>query len=456
MASPTLTFLGATNTVTGSKYLLEHDGLRVLVDCGLFQGYKQLRLRNWAAPPVAPESIDAVLLTHAHLDHSGYLPVLVRDGLRAPVYCTSGTADLCSVLLPDSGRLQELDAEYANRRGFSRHRPARPLYTEVDADKALRRLRTVKFGAELPLGSKVRACFRSAGHIVGAAAVQVLYGGGSIVFSGDLGRPHDALMRPPAPRQASEYLVVESTYGNRKHDPQAPEDALAAVIERTVARGGVVVIPAFAVGRTQLLLLLLDRLKCAGRLPDIPVVLDSPMAIAATEIYQRHGAEHQLNDRECKRFSEVVRYVRSAEDSKALDQPGGPMILISASGMATGGRVVHHLKAFAPDPRNTILFAGFQAGGTRGAAMLAGAETIKIHGQQVPVHAEVCVLDMLSAHADADEILAWLGTCEVAPRHTFITHGEAEAADSLRRRIQDELGWACSVPDYRDRVDLEI
>ncbi|MEZ4448869.1 MAG: MBL fold metallo-hydrolase [Nannocystaceae bacterium] len=454
MAAPTLTFLGATQTVTGSKYLLEHQDTKVLVDCGLFQGFKPLRLRNWAGPPVSPSSLDAVVLTHAHLDHSGYLPVMVREGMRARVHCSAGTVDLCEILLPDSGRLHELDAEYANRRGFSRHRPARPLYTEADAEAALERLKPVSFDEDHKLAGAMRMRLRRAGHIVGAASVRIDLGRGAILFSGDLGRPNDPLMRPPAPREASEYLVVESTYGDRRHDPTPPEDALAEVINRTIARGGSVVIPSFAVGRTQSILLLVDRLKQERRIADVPVFMDSPMAIAATAIYQRHADDHRLSPAECDRLGRACGIVREAEDSKALDQREGPMILISASGMATGGRVVHHLKKFAPDPRNTVLFAGFQAGGTRGAAMIGGAATIKIHGQQVPVEAEVASLDMLSAHADADEILAWLRTCEVAPKHTFVTHGEANAADALRRRIQDELGWSASAPEHRDRVEL--
>ncbi len=449
-----LGFYGATNTVTGSKYLLRSGGSKVLVDCGLFQGYKQLRLRNWQAPPIDPASLDAIVLTHAHIDHSGYLPRMVQQGYRGPVYCTGGTAELCALLLPDSGRLQEHDAEYAARRGFSRHRPAQPLYTEKDARIAVESLQPCAWGEDVALADGVTARFHPAGHIIGASSVMVRTEHTSVLFSGDLGRLDDIMMRPPAPREASDVLVIESTYGNRKHDTKPADQALAEVIARTAARGGIVVIPAFAVGRTQAVLLLVDRLKAARRIPDIPVFLDSPMAISATSIFYRQRHNHRLDQAECERMCEGSRYVRDVAGSKALDERKGPMILISASGMATGGRVVHHLKKMAPDPANTILFAGFQAGGTRGAAMLGGAKEIKIHGGYVPVNAEVVSLDMLSAHADADEIIAWLRTCEEAPRRTFVTHGEPTAADALRRRIQDELGWTVSVPSYSDVVKL--
>ncbi|MCA9656871.1 MAG: MBL fold metallo-hydrolase [Myxococcales bacterium] len=451
MAKPaTLAFYGATNTVTGSKYLFSHRDAQVMIDCGLFQGYKQLRLRNWRPLPFKPSSLDAIALTHAHIDHSGYLPIMIRDGYAGKVTCTGGTSELCALLLPDSGRLHELDAEYANRKGFSRHTPALPLYTEADARAAVERLAEVPFDKPIEVAPDVTLEFRAAGHILGASSILLRSTGGTVLFSGDLGRPNDPLMRPPAPRVASDVLIVESTYGDRKHDTTPPDQALAEVINRTAARDGAVIIPAFAVGRTQLLLLLIDRLKAAKKIPDIPVFLDSPMAIAATSTYYRHRHNHRLTEEECKHMCKASRYVRDVEDSKALDKREGPMILLSASGMATGGRVVHHLKKFAPDPRNTILFAGYQAGGTRGAAMLGGAKQIKLHGRHVAVNAEVVALHMLSAHADADEILAWLRTCPDAPRRTYVTHGEPEAADNLRRRIADELGWDVCVPDYCD------
>jgi metallo-beta-lactamase family protein len=449
-----LRFLGGAGTVTGSKYLLETDGGRVLVDCGLFQGYKQLRLRNRAPLPVDPKTIDAVVLTHAHLDHSGYLPLLVKNGFRGPVLCTEATRDLCAILLPDSGYLQEKDAEFANRHGFSKHRPALPLYTRRDAEKSLERFTPVSFDRHGPLPGGFDLCFRPAGHILGAAIVELVHRGVRLVFSGDLGRPDNGTMVDPTPISRADYLVVESTYGNRRHEPSDPEDLLAEIIGRTAARGGTVLIPAFAVGRAQALMFHLQRLKTAGRIPDLPVFLDSPMAIDASEVFCGHLHDQKLTAAQCRAACAVARYVRDAEDSKALDADPMPKVIISASGMATGGRVVHHLKHYAPDRRNTILFAGFQAGGTRGAAMMDGAEVVKIHGAYVPVKAEVQNLHMLSAHADADEIMDWLGHFDAAPRMTFVTHGEPASSEALRHRIEWQLGWSCSVPGHDDLVEL--
>lgn len=450
-----ITFLGAVGTVTGSKYLVRAGKARLLVDCGLFQGFKNLRLRNWAPLPLDPSSLDAVILTHAHLDHSGYLPLLVRNGFRGPVLCTPGTADLCEILLRDSAMLQEKDAEFANRHGTSKHHPAQPLYTRKDADRALEQLRGVDYGEDTQIGNGVTLRFERAGHILGSALTRLTWKGTSLQFTGDLGRPESATMPPPARVEEADYLVVESTYGDRRHPDADPEDALAEVINRTSQRGGTVVIPAFAVGRTQTLLYHLSRLKQAKRIPDLPVFLDSPMAIDATEMFARHQGDHKLTHRECQEAFRVATYVRTPEDSRALDRSAMPMVLVSASGMATGGRVLHHLTHFAPDPRNTILFAGFQAGGTRGAAMVAGAGEVKIFGQYVPVKADVRNLDMFSAHADADEILGWLGQFRRPPTMTFITHGEPAASDALRHRIEENLGWACTVPDYKDRFDLD-
>ncbi|MBI1182211.1 MAG: MBL fold metallo-hydrolase [Alphaproteobacteria bacterium] len=450
-----LTFLGAVGTVTGSKYLVRAGKARVLVDCGLFQGFKNLRLRNWAPLPLDPAGLDAVILTHAHIDHTGYLPLLVRNGFQGPVYCTPGTADLCRILLPDSAMLQEKDADFANRHHTSRHRPAKPLYTRRDAQRALKLLRTMEHGSEERIGRGVTLRFDPAGHILGSALTRLTWKGTSLQFSGDLGRPETATMPPPAAIEEADYLVVESTYGDRRHPTADPEDEMAEVITRTTGRGGTVVIPSFAVGRTQTLLYHLWRLKRDDRIPDVPVFLDSPMAIDATEIFQRHTYEHKLSHEECREAFQVATYVREAEDSKELDRSAVPMVLISASGMATGGRVLHHLIRFAPDPRNTILFAGFQAGGTRGAAMVGGAREVKIFGQYVPVNAEVHNMDMFSAHADADEIMGWLGQFKRPPRLTFITHGEPAASDALRKRIEEHLGWACAVPEYKDRYDLD-
>lgn len=449
-----LAFFGATQTVTGSRYLLTCGAPRVLIDCGLFQGYKHLRLKNWARLPFDPEALDAVLLTHAHLDHSGYLPLLVKRGFTGPIYATRPTIDLCRILLPDSGHLQEEQAEYANRHGFSKHAPALPLYTERDAQESLQRLQAISFGDVIEPASGVRAQYRRAGHLLGAASIRVDHGGASVLFSGDVGRPTDALMHAPDPPLQADYVVVESTYGGRSHSAVDPQTELADVIRRTCERRGIVVIPTFAVGRAQLLLLFIARLKATRAIPDIPVYLDSPMAIDATALLVRHAAEHRLSESEAAAVGHSARLVRTAEESKALDRIREPAIILAASGMATGGRIVHHLKVFATDARNTILFSGFQAGGTRGASLVAGAGQVRIHGEVFPVRAEVCQLQSASAHADADELIAWLRQLTSEPRQIFITHGEVSASDALRQRLQAELGWSVSVPEYRDEVAL--
>jgi metallo-beta-lactamase family protein len=449
-----LTFLGAVGTVTGSKYLLDIGDERLLVDCGLFQGYKPLRLRNWAPMPVPPSSLDAVLLTHAHLDHSGYLPLLVKKGYRGKITCTEATADLCRILLPDSGYLQEQDAELANRYGYSKHKPALPLYTEKDAREALKNFAAVPFHKPQKLWEGVEARFLRAGHILGASIISLNANGTKIVFSGDLGRPNDPTMFAPEPVEEADYLLVESTYGNRSHNSHSAEDMLAEAIGRTAGRGGTIVIPSFAVGRAQMLLIYLHRLKKAGRIPNLPVFLDSPMAINASDIFEAHPDDHKMSKAETQAAFDVAEYVHTPDQSKALDRAAMPKVIISASGMATGGRVLHHLKAYGPDRRSTILFAGYQAGGTRGAKMLAGAEAVKIHGHYVPIRAEVADLDMLSAHADADEIMGWLAHFKRPPKHTFVVHGEPDAADAMRARICEELGWSVSAPEHKEEVDL--
>lgn len=449
-----LTFLGATGTVTGSKYLVETGSRRILIDCGLFQGYKQLRIRNWEPLPVDPQSIDAVVLTHAHLDHSGYLPLLVRSGFAGPVYATSATRDLCSILLPDSGHLQEEEARFTNKRSYSKHGPALPLYTQTDAGFSLRSFLPVPFNENVELGDGLTLQLRPSGHILGSSFVTLSYAGQTITFSGDLGRPRSATMVDPVLIDSSDYLVVESTYGNRLHGPDDPETLLGRIINETCANNGVVIIPSFAVGRAQTLLFYLAQLKKKNMIPDVPVFLNSPMAINASHIFCSHLSEHRLTPEQCHEACNVAKYVTDVEGSKALDKREGPMIIISASGMATGGRVVHHLKTFASDARNAILFAGYQAGGTRGAALVQGAKELKIHGEYVPIRARVECLDMLSAHADYEEVLAWLREFDDAPRRTFITHGEPAASDALRRRIKEKLRWNCQVPGYRDEVEL--
>jgi metallo-beta-lactamase family protein len=369
--------------------------------------------------------------------------------------CSRATGDLLGLMLPDAAHLQEEEARYANRKGFSRHHPALPLYTLADARQALALVRGYGYQQAIDLAGGAQLSLIPNGHILGSACVHLRLGGQTLLFSGDLGRPGDSLMLPPRTPPEADYLVLESTYGNRLHGTQDPAGMLAAVINRTAPRGGVVLVPAFAVGRAQTLLLHLHRLKAERRIPDIPVYLNSPMAGAATDLYRRHVGELRIDAAEAAAIFQGVRFVQSAEESRRLNERDGPMIIISASGMATGGRVLHHLKRFAPDPRNTILFAGYQAGGTRGATLLAGEKSVKIHGEQVPVNAEVCHLDGLSSHADYSEILAWLRGFRRAPKQTFIVHGEPASADGLRRHIQDNLGWNCRVPDYLEIAGLQ-
>jgi metallo-beta-lactamase family protein len=450
-----LQFLGATGTVTGSKYLLRHGASTLLLDCGLFQGFKQLRLRNWAALPEPAAAIDAVVLTHAHIDHSGYVPLLARQGFKGKVYCSEATYELCRILLPDSGHLQEEEADYANRHGFSKHKPALPLYTRIDAERCLKLFAPQPFHARFQPVAGLHASLTPAGHMLGAACVRVDDGRRSILFSGDIGRADDLVLAAPARVEGADYLVVESTYGDRPHPPDDPLIELGEVINRTAARGGTVVIPAFAVGRAQTLMYAIHLLKQRGVIHHLPVYLNSPMAADATRIYHRFRAQHRLTHEQCEAMCHAATIVNTPEESRALNSKRGPMVIIAASGMASGGRVVHHLKAFAPDRRNTILFAGFQAGGTRGAAMVGGAASVRIHGEDVPVRAEVAMLENLSAHADGPEIVQWLRGFTQVPRQTFVTHGEPAAADAMRQRIERELRWNCAVPDYRESVQLD-
>lgn len=448
-----ITFLGAAGTVTGSKYLVEAGNKRVLVDCGLFQGWKQLRLRNWEQFPVDVRSIDAVLLTHAHIDHSGYLPCLWRQGYRGPVYATTGTKDLCELLLPDAGRLQEEDAEYANKRGYSKHKPALPLFTEEEARRALELFRPIGFGQEISIGD-FTAKWKPSGHIVGAGSLYLAAEGKRILFSGDLGRQDDLVMKAPDPAEDSDFVVVESTYGARVHPKDDPVGQLGEAIRRTFNRSGIVIIPAFSVGRTQAILFALYQLEKREALRKAPVFLNSPMSVNAMGIYCAHKAEHKLSDEECEGMCGVAKYVRTIEESKALNRKHGPMIIISASGMATGGRVLHHIEQFAPDPRNLILFAGYQAGGTRGADLIRGAKMLKMHGRQIPVNAEVAMLDGMSAHADQEEIIGWLKGMKKAPKAVFVTHGEPEGASALQLAVREKLGWNTEIPQHMEQREL--
>jgi metallo-beta-lactamase family protein len=450
-----LTFLGATGTVTGSKYLIEENGFKCLVDCGLFQGLKELRLRNWNEFPINPEEINAVILTHAHIDHSGYLPVLMNRGFKGPIFSTSGTRDLCKILLPDAGKIQEEEANYANRKGYSKHHPALPLFTLEDGEKVLRQFKPIQFEQDFNLTNDLKLRFAPSGHILGSAFVTLMSQSTSVVFSGDLGRPVDLIMKPPSVIKQADYLLIESTYGDRTHPVQDPVDQLEEVINRTVKRSGVVIIPAFSVGRSQSFLYAIHLLKSQKRIEDTPVYLNSPMSINTMGIYCDHQPEHKLNREQCHEMCNVAKYVKTPEESKALNNKKGPMIIISASGMATGGRVLHHLKEFAPDSRNTILLAGYQAAGTRGEALFRGAKTLKIHGQQVPVNAEVACINGFSAHADQAEIMNWLKHFNHAPKVTFITHGEQLQAQGLETKIQKDLNWNTRIPEYLEEVELK-
>lgn len=446
--------LGGAGTVTGSRHLLEAGRHRFLVDCGVFQGVKMLRERNWAPFPVDPKSISAVVLTHAHLDHSGYLPKFVREGFDGPIYCTSATADLCEILLKDSAHIAEKDAEHANRRGYSKHKPAAPLFTIADAERALALLQPVSFRAEQFLPSGARLKFRRAGHILGAANAEIQLEDRTIAFSGDLGRYDDAFMHDPEPVPHPDYVVVESTYGDRLHAKTDPMEALGGIVEHTVKRGGTVVIPAFAVGRAQSLLYHMWMLKRAGRLQEVPVFLDSPMAVDATDLLCRHMDDHRFTKDACEGSCAIAEYVNDVEASIALTADPQPKVVISASGMATGGRVLRHIKAFGPDPRSTILFSGYQAVGTRGAKLLAGEKETKIYGDWIAIRAEIAELPMLSAHADAGEIVRWLKGFSNPPKRTYIVHGEPVASEALRVRIERELHWDCAVVDPEQRYEL--
>lgn len=447
-------FLGGAGTVTGSKYLLNIDNKKILVDCGLYQGVKNLRNKNWQEFPVEPSTIDAILLTHAHIDHSGYIPALMKGGFKGPVFTSSGTLDLCAVLLPDSGYLQEEEARYANRKHFSKHSPAVPLYTEEEARKSLGLFKPVSMNKIIEIIPGVTATFTPVGHILGASAIRVTVKGKSITFSGDVGRSDDLVMKPPQTLAQTDYLVVESTYGNRLHGKLDVFEYFEKIINKTSKRGGIVLIPSFAVGRTQINLHILQILKHSHRIPNLPIFLNSPMAISATEIYCRHNKEHKLSAEQCSLIDEGTKYVRTAEQSIELNNSRHPSVIITASGMASGGRVLHHLKSLVTHPQNSIVFIGFQAPGTRGDAMVNGASEIKIHGEYYPVKAEVHHNDSLSAHGDYAEIINWLEPSNIAPKKVFVTHGERSAADAMRLKLKDKFLWDVCVPELNDEFEL--
>jgi metallo-beta-lactamase family protein len=458
-AVPSLRFLGGARTVTGSKTLVEGPAGTLLADCGLFQGERALRRRNWERFPVAPASIDAVVLTHAHLDHCGYVPRLCADGFAGDVHATRSTAELASIVLRDSAHLLEEEARHAATHGYSRHDPPRPLYDTADADRAVKRLRVASYDDPQEIAPGMTATWRPAGHILGSATVRVQLGtdGPSVLFSGDLGRKGHPLLRPPAPPMAADVVVVESTYGGRRHRTRDP-GRLADIVKRTVARGGSVLIPAFAVDRTEVLLCALKDLRAAGRIPDVPVFIDSPMALHALVVY-RAALERRDVDLRADVVSaddpldlEHLTPLTTVQESMGVNVPAYPSIVISASGMASGGRVLHHLKAQLPDPRNTVVLVGFQAAGTRGRALLEGARSVKIHGAYVPVRCEVADLEEYSVHADADDLVGWLRGMPSPPSTCFVVHGELDASFALRDRIERELGWSAVVPEPGERV----
>lgn len=444
IAAPTLQFLGGAGTVTGAMYRVRAARGEVLLDCGLFQGLKPLRLRNWAPRVAAPAAITAVVLSHAHVDHIGYLPSLVKQGFRGPVYCTPATGDLVRVLLPDCAHLQEEEADRANRWGYSKHHPALPLYGLADAHAALELLQHRPFGERFDVARGITALFRPAGHILGAASVDLEVEGTRVVYSGDLGRWNRPLVPDPELIAAADVLLLESTYGERRH-PEGGEGQLAHIVSEMARRGGALLIPAFAVDRTQEVVWMLEQLEREGRIPALPVYLDSPLAIEASEIYARHGAY---------RMPARYRFARTPAESKALNDLTGPFIIISASGMATGGRILHHLAQRLPDERTTVLLVGFQGAGTRGRLLEEGAREVKMLGRLVPVRARIEKIDALSAHADRDDILRWLAGFARPPRETYLVHGEPAAASALREAIRDRFGWTVHVARDQELVTL--
>ncbi len=448
-------FLGAAGTVTGSRYLLTTLNHKILVDCGLFQGFKELRLKNWDQFPVLPADIDAIILTHAHLDHSGYIPKLIKDGFKGKIFCTKATYALCEILLADAGRIQEEDADWLNRKKFSTHTPALPLFSENEAMKSFEQFVTVNFDETFKLAEDMNVTLKYAGHILGAAIVIVEHHMIRIGFSGDLGRPKDSVFFPPEKMPEIDYLVVESTYGNRQHTQIDPIEEFEIVINEALKKNGVVLIPAFAVGRAQTLMFYLSILKKTGRIQNVPIFLNSPMAMDVTNIFYEFKSLHKLSDQQCKEMSENIQYVRTVDESKSLNNKKGPMIIIAASGMLTGGRILHHLKHFISEPSTTVVFAGFQSEGTRGRALQDGIKEIKIHQKLIPVYADIRVLKNSSAHADYIEILDWLTQSQIKPRRVFVIHGEIEASEKMKTHITEKFGWPCETPKQDQEYILD-
>jgi metallo-beta-lactamase family protein len=454
-----LTFIGAARTVTGSKYLLDVSGRKILIDCGLFQGLKELRVRNWEPLPFDASELSAVVLTHAHLDHTGYLPRLVANGYHGRVFCTPGTVDLCKLVLPDSARLQEEDAREANRMRYSKHSPALPLYRESDAFRALSQLQAVSFNTPMSLINGVNIEFINAGHLLGSSFIKMTITGGlSILFGGDLGRYARPVLPDPSAPPPTDILLLESTYGDRIHEPDDQGARLASIIKETIARGGKVIIPAFAIGRVEEVLYRIKHLEDRGQIPELPVFLDSPMALDALRYYTSRTGELDpdiQSDEEIRRFF-TARFqpVASAQQSSELVRSKIPSIVVSSSGMATGGRVLYHLQGALPNPRSTVLFVGYQAAGTRGRQLVDGAREVKIRGQSVPVNARIEKLDSMSAHADSEETLRWLAGFKTPPKTTFLVHGEPGPMDALKTTIESRLHWNVHTPNHLEQAEL--
>ena len=468
-----LTFIGAAKTVTGSKFLIQHNCTNILIDCGLFQGRKELRKKNWdtflsidGKQVLKPSEIDYVLLTHAHIDHSGYIPRFVRDGFKGKILTTPITKDLCGILLRDSAYLQEEEARYANKKGYSKHKPALPLYKIDDAVRSMEFFQTIDRNEFVELSPDIKFRFRNAGHILGSSIIEMWIKQGKerikVVFSGDLGRMKTPILKDPDYIREADYLLMESTYGDRLHSVSNPEEELVPIIKEIYKNRSVLLIPAFAVERTQELLYILKNLTDDGKIPEMDIYIDSPMAINVTRVFEEH---REIYDKEARALidengqsifrSPRIHFSSTQDESKQLNQKRGPMIIISASGMATGGRILHHLTERLPDPKNVVLMVGYQASGTRGRSLLDGAKTVKIHGNYIPVNAKIKSITTFSAHADYSEILKWLrGIKKRKPKTVFLVHGENDSLTAMAYKIKEKYGWETYIPDYLETVQL--
>ena len=460
----TLKFLGAAGTVTGSRYLISLGGKKILIDCGLFQGLKELRLRNWQPMPIDAASIDLVIISHAHIDHTGYLPRLVKEGFKGKILCTHATSDLMHIMLKDAARLQEEEAEFAFKKGYSRHSKPEPLFTLEDAESVFPLVHGHPMGKSIPIDAMCSIRFINAGHILGASTIDLTIhsseGDKHVVFSGDIGRYDDPIMYAPESVKQADILVVESTYGDRRNPSQNVEDDLAKIINDSFKLSGPIVIPAFAVGRTQSLIFYIQKLIDQKKIPPLSIYIDSPMAISVTNLYEQHPDNHTIEvihdqgDRISLFDASNIHYCNSSESSRALNDIRRPCIIISASGMATGGRILHHLFHRLPDPSTTFLFAGYQAAGTRGRDLIEGKESIKVFGQFVTVRARIKVVNGLSAHADQPELITWLRAIQNKPKKVFVTHGEPEASKAFSETIKTTFGWQTFVPEYLETFSL--